>query len=124
MCQPAQKRLLASFGMMEAFHGEQFPRYGVMHLIQLGAGHGYLRVGKHRIPAGFLLVKPAPHPLAIGCSSRGGDVNDQVEVISVMVPCSRCTLAWRNIACIPCLYCLSGPSGPCIYEAAFWRICV
>src|SRR5438309_9679764 len=52
--QPCQKRLLAAFGMMEAFHGEQFPLHGVMGLIQQGAGHWHPRVGEHRIPAGFL----------------------------------------------------------------------
>ena len=33
MGQPAQKRLLAPFGVMEAFHREKFPLDGVMSLI-------------------------------------------------------------------------------------------
>src|SRR2546422_3166327 len=34
MGQPSQKRLLAPFGMMEAFHREELPLDGVMGLIQ------------------------------------------------------------------------------------------
>jgi hypothetical protein len=33
MRQPREKRLLAPFGMMEAFHGKQFPLNGVMGLV-------------------------------------------------------------------------------------------
>src|SRR5260370_33558770 len=51
MGEPSQKRLLASFGMMEALHHEQLPVDGVMRLIQERAGHGQLRVCEHRIPA-------------------------------------------------------------------------
>ena len=64
--QPAQKRLLAPLGMMEAFHHEQLPLDGVVGLIQQGARHGHLRVFKDGIPAGLLVLKPASHPLAIG----------------------------------------------------------
>src|SRR5215510_12187712 len=49
-----------------------------MGLIQQGARHRHPGVFKHRIPAGFLLVKPAPHSRAIGGSSRGGNVIDKV----------------------------------------------
>ena len=76
--EPRQKRLLAPLGMMEAFHHEQLALDGVMRLIKQGAGHRHLGVFEHGIPAGFLFVKPAPHPRAIGCSSRGGDVIDKV----------------------------------------------
>src|ERR1043166_1773152 len=44
MGQPAQKRLLAPFGVMAAFHREQLPLDGVMGLIQQRAGDGHLRV--------------------------------------------------------------------------------
>ena len=72
--QPGEKRLLTPPGMMEAFHREQFPVDGVMGLIQQGARHRHLRVCEHRIPARFLVLKPAPHALAIGRSRRRGDV--------------------------------------------------
>ena len=68
--EPREKRLLAPFGMMEAFHREQFPLDGVMGLIQQGAGHGHLRVCEDRIPARLLLLEPAPDALAVGCPRR------------------------------------------------------
>src|SRR4029453_9162659 len=74
MGQPAQKRLLAPFGVMAAFHREQLPLDGVMGLIQQRAGDGHLRVGENRIPPRLLLLPPAPHPPPIGWPSRGGDV--------------------------------------------------
>src|SRR5215831_14705285 len=46
--QPRQKRLLASFGMMEALHHEQLPLDGVMGLIQQCTGHGHLGVCEDR----------------------------------------------------------------------------
>jgi hypothetical protein len=73
-----EKRLLAATGMMEALHGEQFPLDGVMGLIQQGTGRGHLRGREHHIPPRLLLLQPAPHPFAIGCSSRGGDVIDKM----------------------------------------------
>ena len=69
VCQPREKRLLAPFGMMEAFHREQLPLDGVMGLIQQGAGGGHLRVCEHRIPPSLLLLHSAPHPRAIGWPS-------------------------------------------------------
>src|SRR5919198_6148744 len=57
--EPREKRLLAPVGMMEVFHHEQLAVEGVMGLIQQGAGHRHPGVFQHRIPAGFLLVKPA-----------------------------------------------------------------
>ena len=83
MGQPAQKRLLAPFGMMEAFHREELPLDGVMGLIQERAGHRHLGVCKDRIPARFLGAKPAPHPRAIGCSSRDGDVIGKVASLNL-----------------------------------------
>jgi len=53
MGEPAQKRLLAAFGMMEALHHEQLPVDGVMGLIQQGAGRWHLRVFEDRKPARF-----------------------------------------------------------------------
>jgi len=41
--QPGEKRLLASLGMMKAFHREQLPLDSVIGLIQQGTGHGHLR---------------------------------------------------------------------------------
>ena len=49
-----------------------------MRLIHECTGHRHPGVFQHRLPAGFLLVNPAPHPLTIGCASRGGDVIDKV----------------------------------------------
>jgi hypothetical protein len=72
--EPRQKRLLAPIWMMKPFHGEQFPRDGVVGLIEQGAGHRPLRVGKHRIPACLLVLEPAPHPLAIGLPCHSGDI--------------------------------------------------
>jgi hypothetical protein len=64
--------------MVKPFHREQFPRDGVMGLIQQGTGHRHLRIFEHRIPAHFLLLNPAPHARAIGRPSRGGDVIGKV----------------------------------------------
>ena len=64
--QPRQKRLLTPWGMMEAFHGEQFPLDGIMRLIQQGAGDWHLRVCEYCIPPRLLVLKPAPHAFAIG----------------------------------------------------------
>jgi hypothetical protein len=69
-----QKCLLAAIGMMEVFHGEQLPLDSVVRLVEQGAGDGHLRVFEHRVPARLLVLQPAPHALAIGRSSRGGDV--------------------------------------------------
>ena len=64
--------------VMKPFHGEQFPLDGIMRLIQKRAGHGHLGVCKDGIPAGFLVLKPAPHPRAVGGPRRGGDVVGKV----------------------------------------------
>ena len=72
--QPRAKRLLAPFGVMEAFHREPLPLDSVVGLISQGAGHRHLRICEHRIPARFLLLNPALHARAIGCPSRGGDM--------------------------------------------------
>ena len=64
--QSCQKRLLASTGMMEPLHDEEFPLDSVMGLIQQGAGRRHLRVGEDRIPPGLLVLKPASHALAVG----------------------------------------------------------
>src|SRR5262249_6017689 len=69
--EPCEKRLLTAPGMMEALHRKELPLEGVMRLIQQGAGYGHLWGCEDHIPAGFLLVKPAPRPLALSCSSRG-----------------------------------------------------
>ena len=76
--QSCKKRLLAPARVMKPFHGEQLPLDGVMGLIQEGARGGHLRVFEHRIPAGFLRLKPASHALAIGRSRRVGDVVGEV----------------------------------------------
>src|SRR5262245_27781199 len=73
-----EKRLLAPFGVMEAFHREQLPLDGIMGLIQQGTGHGHLRVCQHRIPPSFLLLEPASHTRAIGRPHGGGDAVDKV----------------------------------------------
>ena len=76
--QPREKRLLIAVWMMKRFHHEQLPLDGVVGLIQQGAGHGHLRVGKDRIPARFLVLHPASHALAIGWPRGGGDVIDKM----------------------------------------------
>jgi hypothetical protein len=76
--QPDKKRLWAPLGMMEAFHREQLPLDGIMGLIKQGAGDGHLRVCEHHVPTRFLVLKPAPHALAIGCPRRVGDVVGKV----------------------------------------------
>lgn len=78
MDQPSQKRLLAPLGMMEPFHGKELPFDRIMRLIQQSAGDGHLRVCKHRIPTGFLLLEPAPDALGIGHPCRVGDVVGKV----------------------------------------------
>ena len=74
MGEPSQKCLLAPLGMMEALHHEELPVYSVMRLIEQRTGHGHLRVFKDGIPAGFLVLKPAPHSLAVRRPGRGRDV--------------------------------------------------
>ena len=74
MCQAGEKRLLIAVWMVKRFHHEQLPVDGVVGLIQHGAGHGHLGVGEDRIPARLLVLHPASHALAIGCSRRAGDV--------------------------------------------------
>jgi hypothetical protein len=39
--------------MVKPLHREQFPRDGVMGLMQPGARHRHLRVFEHRIPTTF-----------------------------------------------------------------------
>jgi hypothetical protein len=48
--QPDPKYLLASIGVMEPFHREQFPLDGIMRLIQERAGHRHLGTFKDGIP--------------------------------------------------------------------------
>ena len=74
MGQPRQECLLAALTMMKALHGKQFPFDGMVRLIQERAGHRHLGGCEDRIPAGFLVLKPTPHPRAIGRPRRGGDV--------------------------------------------------
>jgi len=65
---PVRNACWLPWRIMKAFHDEQLPLDGVMSLIQQGAGHGHLRVCKHRIPPGFLGLQPVAHALTIGCS--------------------------------------------------------
>ena len=92
MRESREKRLLAATGMVKAFHREQFPLDGVMGLVEQGAGHRHLRVFKHRIPARLLVLKPAPHPLAVGRPRRGGRRGRQsgVTVGQAQTPASPC----------------------------------
>src|SRR3712207_8218869 len=50
------RSLLAAPGMMKALHREQFPRDGVMRLIEQGARGRHLRVCEDRIPPRLLLL--------------------------------------------------------------------
>ena len=43
-----------------------------MRLIQQRAGHGYLGIFEHRIPACLLVPHPAPYACAVHRSSCGG----------------------------------------------------
>jgi hypothetical protein len=61
MGKPAQKRLLAPVGMMEALHHEGLPVHSVMRLIEQRTGHEHLGGFKDGIPACFL----GPQPLAV-----------------------------------------------------------
>jgi hypothetical protein len=51
---------------------------GAMRLIQPGAGYRHLGGFKDCIPAGFLLVKPESHALAVGRPRRVGDMVGKV----------------------------------------------
>ncbi len=75
--EPREKHLLAPIWMMEPFHREEFPRNGVMGLIQQRAGHGHLWVFEDRLPARFLGLEPLPYALAVGHPRRGGNVIDK-----------------------------------------------
>src|SRR5437870_13917908 len=66
VCQPYEKRLLASTWMVKPLHREAFPLEGVVGLIQQRAGHRHLRVFKHRIPARLLVLEPASYALSVG----------------------------------------------------------
>jgi hypothetical protein len=73
MGQTTQECLLAPIWMMKTFHHKEFPINGVMGLVQQSAGHWHLRVGEHRRPARFFVLKPVLYALAMSCPSRGGD---------------------------------------------------
>ena len=72
VCQPYEKRLLASTWMVKPLHREEFPLEGVVGLIQQSAGHRYLRVFKHCIPARLLVLEPTSYALSVGhpCAVR------------------------------------------------------
>jgi hypothetical protein len=78
MCEPREKRLLASLGMMEPLHSKQLSLDGVMGLIQQGTGRGHLRVSKDHIPARLFRLKPAPDALPVGLPCGVGDVGHKV----------------------------------------------
>jgi putative flippase GtrA len=92
MGEPAQKRLLAAFGMMEDLHHAQLPVDGVMGLIQHRARHRHLRILKDRIPARLLLLEPAPDAFPVGGSSRCRDVVDKTAQ-----PLAQCKHAPLNL---------------------------
>src|SRR5467141_2238883 len=76
--QAGEKRGLTPTGMVEAFHGEEFAVDGVVRLIQYSAHRRHLRVCKHRIPAGFLVLEPMANALAMRFSHRRGDAIGKV----------------------------------------------
>ena len=78
MGQPSKKRLLAPFGMMEAFPRDQRPLDGVVGLISQGTRQRHLRVGEDRRPPRLLVLEPVSHALAGGRPRCGGDVVGQV----------------------------------------------
>ncbi len=49
----------------ETLHREEFSLDGVVGLIQQDAGHRHLGIFQHRIPAGFLVLKPLAHTMAV-----------------------------------------------------------
>jgi hypothetical protein len=49
-----------------------------MGLIQQGAGGWHTRVFQHRIPAGFLVLEPAPDAFPVDRPSRARDVASKV----------------------------------------------
>jgi hypothetical protein len=49
-----------------------------MGLIQQGAGSWHTRVFQHRIPAGFLVLEPAPDACPVDRPSRARDVASNV----------------------------------------------
>jgi hypothetical protein len=60
--------------MVKPFHREQFPRDGMVGLIQQGARHRHLRVFEHGVPTRFFLLNPVPYACAVGHPSRGGHI--------------------------------------------------
>jgi hypothetical protein len=76
--EPCEKRLLAAPGMVAALPHEELPLDGVMGSIQQGAGGWHTRVFQHRIPAGFLVLEPAPDACPVDRPSRARDVARQV----------------------------------------------
>jgi hypothetical protein len=78
VCQAGEKRLLIAVWMVKRFHHEQLPVHGVVGLVSQRTGRRHLGVGEHGIPAGFLVLEPAPDAFPIGCPGRGGDVVDKV----------------------------------------------
>ena len=70
--------MLASSWMMKSFHHEELAVNSVMGLIEQGRRHRHLGVCQDRIPAGLLVLKPAPHPFTIDCPCHAGDMIGKV----------------------------------------------
>src|SRR5262245_17551494 len=73
-----QQRLRTAPWMLEPWPGDQFARHSLMRLLPERADHRQLGLCKDRIPAGCLIVNPAPPPRALGYPSRGGDRSSTV----------------------------------------------
>jgi hypothetical protein len=73
-CAPAQKRLVASCGMMASLPHAQLPVEGVVGLLPPRAGHRHPGGFASRRPAHLLDRQPVPYALAMGRSRPGGHV--------------------------------------------------
>ena len=76
--EPREKGPVTPTGVMETLHHKQFPIDGIVGLVQYRAHRRHLRVGEHRIPAGFFVLEPMANALAMRFSHRRGDVIGKV----------------------------------------------
>ena len=91
--QPHEKSPLTPTGVMETFHHKQFPIEGIVGLVQYCAHRRHLRVGKHRIPARFLGLKPVAHALTVlFAHCRGEVLGETAEALAERHHAEACTL--------------------------------
>src|SRR5215510_4447815 len=91
--QAHEKSLLPPIRVMETFHHKQFPIESIVGLVQDRAHRWHLRIGKHRIPARFLGLKPMAHARTVLFTHRRGEVlGEMAEALAERHHAEACTL--------------------------------